>query len=87
MTEQEKKDNPKHIVTGGFLRKTDRMDWSRLTEEDKALILSLPNYDDDIFAQISNGVRLLKPKTVKIFVNGIEKELDYSKAKELGLVD
>jgi hypothetical protein len=86
MTEQEKNDNPSHKTTGGFLRKTQRMNWNFLTEEDKSLILSLPNYDDDIFEKIS-GIRLLIPKTIKITVNGVEKELEYSKAKELGLVD
>jgi hypothetical protein len=57
MTEKEKNDHPSHKTTGGFLRKTDRHDWSRLTDDDKKFIKSLPNFDNDIFKQIS-GVTL-----------------------------
>jgi hypothetical protein len=57
MTEEEKKNFPSYKTTGGFLKNTGRNDWSKLTEEDKKLITSLPGYDDEIFKQIT-GVSL-----------------------------
>lgn len=33
-----------------------------------------------------SGIRLLKPKTVKVMVEGQEFEIDIEKAKELGLI-
>ena len=86
MIEQEKTENPSYKVTGGFLRKTERMNWTQLTETDKQFILSLPGYDDEVFKVISNGVSLLGPKTVKVTVDGKDFEIDLDKAKELGLI-
>jgi hypothetical protein len=57
MTEEEKRNNKSHETTGGFLRKTNKTDWSRLTDSDKETIRSLPNFDNDIFEQIT-GVRI-----------------------------
>jgi hypothetical protein len=57
MTEEEKNNNKSHKTTGGFLRKTERADWTRLTDSDKEAIRSLPNFDNDIFEQIT-GVRI-----------------------------
>jgi hypothetical protein len=85
MTEIEKKDNPSSKTTEGFLRKTDRHDWRSLTDLDKEFIKTLPNFNNEIFMKISNGVSLLKPQ-IKVIVNGIEKYLDEEKAKELGLL-
>lgn len=59
MSEQEKKDFPSNSTTGGFLRKTDRQDWRKLTKEDKAFIKALPNFDDAVFKQIT-GISLLE---------------------------
>ena len=58
MTEQEKKENKSHETTGGFLKNTGKNDWSQLTEDDKNFILNLPNYDDDIFKEIT-GISLM----------------------------
>jgi len=85
MTEQEKKDNPSSKITEGFLRKTDRMDWRSLTDSDKEFIKSLPNFDNEVFMKISNGISLLKNQ-IKVIVNGVEKFLDEDKAKELGII-
>jgi hypothetical protein len=84
MTDQEKADNPSHKTTGGFLRKTERYDWRYLTEEDKAFIKALPNFDDALFKQIS-GVSL--SDDVEVTVNGQVKIISKAKAKELGLID
>ena len=86
MTEEEKNNNPNHKITGGGLRSTGRHNFSHLTDEDKSFIKSLPNFDDEIFFQIT-GVRLLTPTKIKVIVNGVEKELDYEVAKNLGLID
>ena len=85
MTEEEKKNNPTHKITGGFLRKTDRMNWTQLTESDKSFIKSLPNFDNEIFKVISNGVSLLD-ETIEVEHNGQKFKLDITKAKELGLL-
>jgi len=85
MNEKEKSEFPSHKITGGFLRKTDRMDWRYLTKEDKEFIKSLPNFDDEIFKKISGGVSLLDE--IEIVVNGITKYISKEKAKELGLID
>jgi len=58
MTEEEKNENPSHKTTGGFLRKTTRYNWKNLTEKDIKFIKSLPNFDNEIFKIISNGVDL-----------------------------
>ena len=84
MTDQEKKDFPSYKTTGGFLRKTARHDWRYLSENDKELIRSLPNYDDAIFQKISNGVSLIDD--VEVTVNGVTKRISKAKAKELGLL-
>ncbi len=83
MTELEKKDHPYSKTTGGFLRKTDRYDWTQLTPADKEFILSLPNYDDEVFQKISNGVSLLPPKSVKVSHNGRNLKLILQKLKNL----
>ena len=85
MTNEEKNNNPSYKVTGGFLRKTDRFDWSQLTDSDKDFIKSLPNFDDSIFKIISNGVSL--SDDVEVTVNGKVKIISKAKAKELGFID
>ena len=86
MSEEEKNNNPSHKITGGFLRSTGRHDWTKLTDADKEFIKSLPNYDDEVFKVISNGVSLLEPTTITVEHNGQKFELDLQKAKELGLL-
>jgi len=61
MTSEEKEKNPSYKTTGGFLRDLRKTDYSTLTQDDKNFIKSLPNYDDEIFFQIT-GMRLLEPK-------------------------
>jgi hypothetical protein len=59
MNEKEKNDHPLYKTTGGFLRKTERYDWRYLTKENKSFIQSLPNFDDNVFKQIT-GISLLE---------------------------
>ena len=84
MSEKEKENFPSYKTTGGFLRKTDRYDWRYLSEDDKAFIKSLPNFDDEVFKQIS-GVSL--SDDVKVTVNGQIKVISKTKAKEIGFID
>ena len=53
MTSKEQEENPSYKVTGGFLRKTGRHDWTKLTKKDKAFIKALPNFNDKIFKEIT----------------------------------
>ena len=85
MTEEEKINHPYHKVTGGFLRKTDRNDWTKLTDADKKFILNLPGYDDEVFKKIS-GISLLEDDTIEVTVNGNTKRIKKDDAKKLGLI-
>jgi hypothetical protein len=87
MTTEEQTNNPSHKVTGGFLRKTNRHDWTKLTPKDKAFIKALPGYDDTIFKQISNGVSLIEEEMIEVIIGGIVKMISKKKAKELGFID
>jgi len=58
MTEAEKFADPHFYVRGGQLRKRGykeawRYAWDNATQEDKRLILTLPNFDADVFHEIS----------------------------------
>ena len=86
MTSEEKEKNPSYKTTGGFLRDLRKTDYSTLTQEDKDFIKSLPNYNDEIFFQIT-GIRLLEPKKIKITYLGSEIEIDKSIAEKIGLLE
>ena len=59
MTEEEKKDNPSYKTTRGYLKQiivsTEEKQewWDRLCKEAKNEILSLPNFDKEIFREIT----------------------------------
>ena len=58
MTEQERTAHPEYVTTGGCLRKADPRDayqrwWDRLSESDRDIIRSIPNFDADKFKQIT----------------------------------
>lgn len=58
MTEEEKEQHPEYSVTGGFVknieRETERQAWwDSLTKESKDIVMSLPNFDKDIFKEIT----------------------------------
>jgi len=63
MTEDEKKENPKFFVSEGYLKKRSykeawKLYWEKdATEADKAIFLALPNFDVDIFEDIT-GIRV-----------------------------
>ena len=62
MTEEEKANHPEHETTGGFLRimkpeETVQHWWKGLDEEARNKVLSLPNFDAEIFREIT-GIRV-----------------------------
>jgi hypothetical protein len=62
MNGEEKKANPKHEVTGGYLKHKTLKEawrdmWGNLKEEEKKVFIDLPNFDSEKFFQIT-GVRV-----------------------------
>ena len=58
MSSKEKEEHPEHETTGGFLRamspkETAQHWWKSLGKEDKEAVLSLPNFDAEIFREIT----------------------------------
>ena len=58
MTGEEKKSHPEHETTGGYLKTVDfktacKMMWDSLDEEDKEAVRNLPNFDNDVFREIT----------------------------------
>ena len=62
MTDEEKEQHPDYKTTGGYLKELDESEcgqiwWNSLTDNEKDVILSLPNFDAEIFEQIT-GVHI-----------------------------
>ena len=59
MTELEKKQHPESYTTGGYLKVCDTNIewWNNLTDEEKDIIKSIPNFDSDKFFEIT-GIRV-----------------------------
>ena len=62
MTDEEKKNHPEAETTGGYLKVLDESEnaqiwWDDLTEYNREIIKSLPNFDKEIFEQIV-GVKI-----------------------------
>ena len=58
MTDIEKIKHPEAKITGGYLKEINSFDkrnewWQKLSEEDKKEILSIPNFDAEIFKEIT----------------------------------
>lgn len=60
MTEEEKEKHSGHVITEGFLKNIEEEEregrqawWDNLTKENKHIIMSLPNFDKDIFEEIT----------------------------------
>ena len=58
MTEEEKLSHPEHETVGGYLKKMDLSDnakiwWRGLTNKEKETVMSLPNFDAQIFKEIT----------------------------------
>ena len=64
MTDEEKIKHPEHECLGGYLRKMTykeafKYSWENADKEDRKLVLELPNFDNEIFKEIS-GIDVLK---------------------------
>ena len=64
MSEVEKKAYPEHEKIGGFLKKYSykeafQKSWKNTSKEDREKILLVPNFDNDIFLEIS-GIDVVK---------------------------
>jgi len=62
MSEQEKKDNPNFYVTQGYLKTYDykeawKLSYEKASESDKKKVFDLPNFDAEIFYEIT-GIKL-----------------------------
>ena len=62
MTEEEKKQNPKFHVSGGYLKtlsykKAWKEVWDKLSNDSRQQFLNLPNFDKDIFEDIT-GIKV-----------------------------
>ena len=58
MTDSEKVVHPEHQVTGGYLKKVrqeaERQTWwNKLSATKKKIVMNLPNFDKDIFKEIT----------------------------------
>ena len=68
MTDEEKSAHPSHETTGGYLKVLDESEcgqiwWDGLSEHNRNIIRALPNFDPDIFEQVT-GIKTL-PDDVK----------------------
>ena len=62
MTDEEKEQHPEHKTTGGYLKELDESEcgqiwWDSLSAHEKEVIKSLPNFDSEIFEQVT-GVHI-----------------------------
>ena len=81
MTDQEKNNNQSHQFTGGYLKEYTYKEawanaWKKATDEDKELLYKLPNFDKDVFKEIS-GIDIDKDNAKELTVAEIEKQLGY----------
>ena len=58
MTDEEKVAHPEHQVTGGYLKHIEKetgrqMWWDDLSDKEKETVMNLPNFDKDIFKEIT----------------------------------
>ena len=80
MSDKEKVAYPSYVTTGGYLKAktykgTWRESWNNASEEDKRKVLGLPNWDNEIFKDIS-GIDVEKElNTPKKTVDDVLKNL------------
>ena len=61
MTDEEKEQHPEYETTGGYLKQNDNSKrvqawWDSLSDHEKNVIKSLPNFDAEIFKEITGIV-------------------------------
>ena len=70
MTDEEKAAHPEHTTTGGYLKTVSfkeacKIMWEKLTDEEKAEVTKIPNFDSKIFEEITG---------IKVEMNGGDDE-------------
>ena len=79
MTDKEKEDHPEHECLQGYLRKMSykeafKYSWDSADKDDRKLILGLPNFDNEIFKEIS-GIDVLKELKKNCHMGGINESI------------
>lgn len=89
MTDKEKEENKSHITTGGYLKVYEykeawQIAWDSATDEDKELLYKLPNFDADVFKEIS-GIDVNEDSSKNKEIKDIREKMDVlsSRLKEL----
>ena len=64
MTNEEKERHPEYETTGGYLKVLDESEcaqvwWDGLSDDDKQAVMNIPNFDKDIFEEIT-GIKMDK---------------------------
>ena len=89
MSDEEKKNNPTHKTTGGYLKVYDYKEafqaaFDKASDEEIEQLKALPNFDADVFKEIS-GIDIRDRDKVKVAANGKTVWISKESAKELGL--
>ena len=92
MTDQEKKDHPYHTTTGGFIRKDTEYSykkswervWNKITDKERDVIKTLPNFCPTIFKEIT-GINV-NESLITVTINGVDKQISKETAIKLGLL-
>ena len=79
MTDEEKIKHPEHECLGGYLREMTykeafKYSWENADKEDRKLVLELPNFDNEIFKEIS-GIDVLKELKKNCHMGGINESI------------
>jgi hypothetical protein len=87
MSDKEKEAFPSYVATGGYLKTREYKQafiesYEKATLEDRALVEKLPNFDADIFFQIS-GIRIGEMDKVRCEIDGKEFFLSRDSADSL----
>lgn len=58
MSEEEKVAHPEYETTGGYVKTVDfktacKLMWSKLSDDEKSVVMQLPNFDADVFEEIT----------------------------------
>jgi hypothetical protein len=81
MTDEEKEENPDYKTRGGYLKEYSykeafRNSWDKATIEDRKKILKCPNFDNDVFFEIS-GIDVNKElNQEKVTIELTQEQLD-----------
>jgi hypothetical protein len=81
MTSTEKEENLEYETTGGYLRvysykEAWRNSWDNATDKDKELLYALPNFDKEVFKEIS-GIDLDEDTVKELTIAELEEKLGY----------